>query len=484
MRTENLKIQAIVPLFIPWALSWSIQTDPVMSYLIAWLGSFFIFYWSLFSPSRYMSIDMEATSQIMRPIFFTQFVFAGFMCCTSIFYFLENRGYEYFDKINTPILNDPQIYLIAECQRLSVLGHAALVSGMIWNIQFQNPDKKFKINPDLNLDRLLIQVSIVAYLIGMIVRKIPAISQFSIGLVNMAIICAAFLVVKGMISKRSNLILIGGILCTVNLVNASLTGFKEPILMSALIVGCLFFPYYKRLVLFIGIPVMYGLFYILPTYVSAIRSQSWSGQASAVEARSDALETIFNSENEADIDQTNWAFLTKRFSEIDMFTKFVDNTPKQTDYYGFKIVINAIESVVPRFLWPSKPNIETLAMERVYTAGVVNRSSSASAKTRPVVDAYLSGGTIGVLISLFIYGLTTQWLCNKAESLFGGYQMGCIVVFNGLFQSLWRGNNFEFLFSSVFWSFILMILVFSWLKSRAILIPVDHEEVHINQQLL
>lgn len=480
----NIKSQAILPLFIPWGLSWLIQSDPVISYLVAWSGSFFIFYWSWFSPSRYISIDLEAGKQIMRPIFFTQFVFAGFMCCTSIFYFLENQGYEYFDKINAPLLNDPQTYLIAECQRLSVLGHAALVSGMISNIKFQNPEKKFKINPDLNIDRLLTQISIGAYLGGIVVRKIPAISQFSIGLVNMAIICAAFLIVKGIVKKKFSLIIIGGILVTINLINASLSGFKEPILTSVLIIGCLFFPYYKRLVLLIGIPVMYGLFYVLPTYVSAIRTQSWSGQGSAVEARSEALETILDAENDYEINQTNWAFLTKRFSEIEMFTKFVDNTPRQTDYYGFEIVVNAIESVAPRFLWPSKPNIEALSMERVYTAGVVDRSSSASAKTRPVVDAYLSAGTIGVFISLFIYGFITQWLCNKAESLFGGYQMGCIVVFNGLFQGLWRGNNFEFLISSIFWSYILMLLVYLLFKSRNILVPIKVDEQHINQQLL
>ena len=123
-------------------------------------------------------------------------------------------------------------------------------------------------------------------------------------------------------------------------------------------------------------------------------------------------------------------------------------------------------------------------MERVYNAGVVSKNSSASAKTRPVVDAYLSAGTIGVLISLFIYGLTTQWLCNKAESLFGGYQVGCIIVFNGLFQGLWRGNNLEFLLSSIFWSYILMFLVYLLFKSRTILISAEEDEQHINQQLL
>ncbi len=484
MNIANIKSQAILPLFIPYLLSWLTQSDPEMSYLVAWTGSFFIFYWTWFSPSRYISTDLDANKQIMRPIFFTQLIFAGFMCSTSIFYFLNHLGYEYLERVNVPMLNDPQIYLIAECQRLSVLGHAALVTGLIWNTKYHNPEKKFKLNPDLNIDRLLIQISIAAYLAGMAFRKIPAISQFSVGLTNMAIICAAFLVVKGVTNKKPGLLITGGILVTVNLINASLSGFKEPILTSILVMGCLFFPYYKRMVLLIGIPVMYGLFYILPTYVSIIRSQSWNGEISATEASSGALQNLFDADNDQNLNQTNWAFLTNRFSEIDMFTKFVDNTPKHIDYYGLEIIVNSIKVIIPRFLWPSKPSIETLSMERVYNAGVVSRDSSVSAKPRPVVDAYLSAGTIGVVICLFIYGFSTQWLCNKAESLFGGYQVGSIIIFNGLFQGLWRGNNFEFLVSSIFWSFILMLLMYLFFKSRAILVPVEENEQHLNQNIL
>lgn len=484
MSIANIKSQAILPLFIPWGLSWLTQFDPEVSYFIAWFGSFFIFFWSWISSSRYITADMKPSAQIMRPIFLTQFIFAGLMSCTSIFYFLANQGYEYFDKINKPLLDDPHTNLIAECQRLYVLGHAALVTGMIWNTKIENPEKKYKINPALSLDKLLIQISIVAYFVGLVVRKMPAISQFSIGLTNMAIICAAFILVKGFVNKKLSLIVIGGILVTINLIEASLSGYKEPILTSVLMIGCLFFPYYKRLVLVAGIPLMYLLFFLLPTYVSTIRSQAWSGQRSAEEASSEALSSILESTDSQAIAETNWAFLTNRLSEIEMFTKFVEDTPKRTDYYEFEIVVNAVKMIVPRFLWPSKPNVETVSMERVYNAGVVSTNSLVSAKTRTVVDGYLSAGTIGVFLCLIIYGLITQWLCNKAESLFGGYQIGCIIIFNGLFQGLWRGNNFEFLLSSIFWSYVLMHLIYLFFKSRAILIPIQKDEIHINQQIL
>src|SRR5690606_32363652 len=184
--------------------------------------------------------------------------------------------------------------------------------------------------------------------------------------------------------------------------------------------------------------------YILPTYATVIRQQAWTGEVTAEQARSEALETILTG-NEATIEETNWEFLTNRFSEIGMFTQFVQVIPEKIDYYGFDILIQSVKSLIPRIIWPSKPDTERLSMERVYEAGVIDRASSVSAKTRPVVDGYLSGGAVGVFISLFLYGLAAQYICNKAESWFGGYELGTVVIFNSLFQSLWRGNNFEFL---------------------------------------
>jgi hypothetical protein len=108
-------------------------------------------------------------------------------------------------------------------------------------------------------------------------------------------------------------------------------------------------------------------------------------------------------------------------------------------------------------------------MQRVYNAGVVNRNSSVSAKPAFVVDAYLSGGALGIFIFLFAYGAIAQIIAVKAEKLFGGYILGTALIFSGLFQIFWRGLSFEFLINSVFWSYISMLLIFKVLRSRNIL---------------
>lgn len=148
-----------------------------------------------------------------------------------------------------------------------------------------------------------------------------------------------------------------------------------------------------------------------------------------------------------------------------MFTKYVSYVPEFHNYYGLQIIGDSFLALLPRIFWSEKPSTELVSMQRVYDAGIVDRSSSISAKTRPVVDGYLMYGNIGVFLSMLLYGILTQVICNKAENLFGGYDMGCVVMFNSLFQQLWRGNNFEFLLNNVFYAFLLMYLIYGIMRA-------------------
>jgi hypothetical protein len=170
-----------------------------------------------------------------------------------------------------------------------------------------------------------------------------------------------------------------------------------------------------------------------------------------------------------DEDDSNWGFLVFRLSEIDMFIKFTQSTPENVDFYGLKLLEQAGMAIIPRALWPSKPNTEDLVMERVYDAGVVYRASNVSAKPAFIVDAYLSGGAIGIFLSMFLYGAAAQLISIKAEKLFGGYLLGTALIFTGLFQIMWRGLSFEFLINTVFWSYISMLVIHKVLTMSNIL---------------
>lgn len=462
-----------IPALLVFFLSLGLYDLPVLSYFVAWLGSFYIFYLTWFSKQSAIKNDRAISQQIMRPLFLLQIIFAGFMCCTSIFYFLDHLGYEYFEKVSpTNFVANEQTYLIAKCQRLSLLAHIALVWGILIKQNQHSKQTQYNFTTNKKKHTLWLKVGIGFYMVALGFQFIPGLLQFSIYFNNMAVFCASLLLLKGLRNKKGLLITYGATMFGLNFINATLSGFKEHIIINVIILFALLLPYYKRTIAILALPTLYILLYILPTYAGIIRQQSWSGEKTATEARSAAIETIFQEDNDEKIVETNWEFLTNRFSEIGMFTQFVAYVPEKRDYYGFEILENATLALVPRVFYPNKPITETIAMQRVYEAGVVDERSSVSAKTRPVVDAYLSFGYWGIFIFLFALGYFIQFFNDTAERWFGGYEFGCIVMFNGCFQVLWRGNNFEFMLNNMLYGFITMWLVFVILRKIQILAPV------------
>jgi hypothetical protein len=398
-----------------------------------------------------------------------QLVFAGFMCCTSIFCFLDHLGYVYFTDVNSHnfILNDTTSQL-AQCQRYYVLAHASLVGGLtLANKPHVHPDYNF---PG-GLNHLLIPTGVLSTLLVLVLSRIPGLVQFSLMLKYVAVFTGCLALLKGFKIRNLNMAILGGAFFIYNLLSSTLTGYKEAVVVNVVVFLFIFLPHYKKTVITLSLPLICILFYILPTLATTIRSQVWNGNTSAEDARLDAYQVLVSTDPMSEVATTNWNFLTDRFSEIQMFTEYVRFVPFQHDYYGFEILQNSFTALIPRAIWDEKPNTEERSMQRVYDSGVINRLSGVSAKSRPVVDGYLSGGSFGIVVLMLLYGIVAQTICNKAEQYFGGYESGCILIFNGIFQQLWRGNNLEFLLNNVFYGCVLMILIFHLLRAFKILTP-------------
>jgi hypothetical protein len=462
------RLKACLPLYFPWILSEIFQSSPITSYFIAWTGTFLIFYYTLGRPMRMINGE-HVFGKLMRPICLIQIVFAGFMCGTSIFFLLDHLGFQYFHDVNTKnFIVNAKTFQIAACQRYCVLGHASLCTGIIMVLKTDVAARyTFKRDPA----ELLVPICIISFLLGLLTNQIQAFLQLALMLATIAQFTAAVILVKGLQAKRIGMIAFGGIVFLTNLLSSGLTGYKEGVIVNLLLLAFLLFPYYKKAVFLFIIPLTGIVLYILPTLASAIRVQSWAGTDTAANATEDVYLMLLADDPHDQIKTTNWEFLTNRFSELGMFAEFASYVPEKRGYYHLEILGNSLQALIPRAFWKSKPNTEDVSMERVYDAGVINRWSAASAKTRPIVDAYLSGGKLGIFLSMLFYGLLCQSLCNKAEKEFGGYEIGCVIVFNGIFQQLWRGNNFEFIINNIVYGYLLMLLISFCLKQLRILIP-------------
>ena len=465
---NEIKFERLLALYFPWLFSVIFRSDPELSYMIAWLGSFLIFFCSLSGWVRPLPKDLKPAEQLMRPIYLVQIIFAGYTCCTSIFYFYNVLGYEDFHKISQFYLVDNEkLALTAECQRYYCLGHAAFVTGIL--VAMKNPIK-FSYRVDQNkVANLLYLLAIISLPVSIIFSNAPGLTQFSTQFSSLSFIAGTLALAFAIPLQKiwNTLVCLG--LYFFNFYEALLSGYKEPIIISVLVLGIFLYPVYKKTVILVFLPALAILFIFLPTYNRIFRENAWSQDVSADQASELAFDAALGKGGDSGADETNWEFLSFRLSEINMFTEFIKSTPDRVDYYHLKLLQQSAIAVVPRIFWPSKPITEDLVMERVYDAGVINRESNVSAKPAYIVDTYLSEGGIGVFLGMLLYGAIAQMISQQAERLFGGYVLGTALIFSGLFQIFWRGLSFEFLINSVFWAYISMLLVHKVLVNFKIL---------------
>lgn len=453
---KGIRIERFFVLYLPWIFSWLLNFSPQNSYLIAWVGSFFIFYITMSGWVKPISNDRILSEQLMRPIFLTQIIFAGYMCCSSIFYYLDALGYENFQLLHLLVKPDlKKLILIAQCQRYYCLGHAAFVSGILLFMDYPI-QKKYQLQTQ-NLADLLLYLSVIFIPVSIIFAVVPGLSQFSTQFNTLSFIAATLALAFAIPLRKLPNIFISGILFGINFYKSFLSGYKEPIIISLLVLAIFLYPAYKRTVTLVFVPILLLVFMILPTYNQVFRQNAWSGDLSAEDASKVAIDAALN--NSMQIEDSNWSFLVYRLSEIDMFAKYIQSTPKYINFYGLQMVKQSVQSLIPRAFWPGKPNTEDLIMERVFNAGITAKGVNVSAKPALVADAYLFNGETGIFFVLFIYGAAAQLINMKCESFFGGYVLGTTLIYSGLFQIFWRGLSFEFLANSVFWSYISMLII-------------------------
>ncbi len=413
--------------------------------------------------------DISISQQILRPLFLLQAIFASYMACTSIFYFLDSIGYSYFSYTGTyNAINKATPQTIAACQLYYVLGHAALVHGILAAMNY--PVKKQSEISIKSFSGFFITIGIVCLPLSIVLNYLPGLSQFGTQAEGLSFVACTLAFATSISERNKIVILLSGIFYLLNFAKAAVSGFKEPVIISILLLGIFLFPVYGKKLLVIFIPVLIIALSILPTYVTTFREASWATGQSSDMAKEMALKAIQESQQ---VSENNWEFLVNRISEISMFVQFREHVPARHPYYGTKILEQSLVAIIPRVFWKGKASTEEVVMERVYEANVVDPTSIISAKPAPIVDAYLSGGGVMIWILLFLYGCVAQLIALKAEGIFGSYLLGTALVFTGMFQTFWRGNSFEFLINSIFWSYVGMWIFYYILVKSKILIPVS-----------
>lgn len=446
--------------FIPFIISY-FTTDPVVTYLISWTGSLFLIVYSIY-------IDYKSNGEKLRffsPLILSQGLFWGYTAITSIFYFLDQLGYQFFERISFP--NMLEIENLANTQRYIVFAHACYLAGYFLYKGKTTEKQEYLINIE---PADYVKLSIVSMLISLVVLKTPF-AQLSSYLNIFSTICA----VKyfGYSLSNRKLIFKGFLYFAGTLIVGFLSGMKESTLFPLIYLGVILYDKYgipKTSLVFIPLIIVY--FYFIPTLNGAVRDAAWYENKGAIETLSGLNNP--NILNPDKIKSTNWAFLSTRLSEISMLNRYIESVPKHRPFYGIEIYKNGIASLIPRFLWPSKQSPDVTAQKRAVDNGALVLNSPydfTSAKPQTIADAYMSYGYITILITFLIYGFLVNYFAVLLERKLG-YEFGLSILFYSLFSVLSRGGCFENLFNTTFYGFIL-IYIFIHIFKRINLIELN-----------
>lgn len=438
-------------LFIPYYVSSSIS-DPVASYLVAWLGSLFILIYSIGGWLKPIPSDLSFGQQLFRPLFLGQILLMSYTAITPIFYFLNVNGYYFFERY----LFYPDVMLIekvAKCQAYIVLAHAAYVTGL-----FIKTDYGKRVSPyvaQVNAD-VYLYISIIFFVANIVVSYTPF-RQMSIYLITFSALSTTQYFFTSL-KEKTNVPLAFAFFILI-FIASLFTGMKEA---SVLVLSFLFFnlySIYKTKIVLVALPVLFGYLYILPAINKEFRMLNWYSGVSALDAYEQILSEDYLSE--LDFKSENWEFLTERSSEMGMFVKYVEYVPERRGFYNFEIVESGLMTLIPRFVWPEKPVADKTAIQRAIDSGAFSRGFDeyTSAKPQIIADAYLSYGAIAISLAFFIIGYLSTRLSVYAEYLFGQYSLGTILIYHSCFYILNRGGCFENMFNSVFYGFFMMLLV-------------------------
>ncbi|RYZ95963.1 MAG: hypothetical protein EOO68_17670 [Moraxellaceae bacterium] len=229
MKTENQKASGFnsryVILYIPFAVSFAFSGEPISSYFIAWIGSFIIFYFSFTNKIKATHQDTPIAEKIFRPLYLTQIIFAGYMSCSSIFYFLDLLGYEYFTRIPYKPVDINQIKVIAVCQQFYVLGHAAFVHGML--VFYKNDISSKSTIQIANWPAFFLKFGIIAAPIGFVFSKIGGLSVLGGSISGIAFVASTIGLALSIPLRKTGLTIIASLIFGSNLLGALTSGSKE-----------------------------------------------------------------------------------------------------------------------------------------------------------------------------------------------------------------------------------------------------------------
>jgi hypothetical protein len=152
-----------------------------------------------------------------------------------------------------------------------------------------------------------------------------------------------------------------------------------------------------------------------------------------------------------------------RFRNIDSLALIMERTPDPNPYLHGRLYALGIPIIlVPRFLWPSKPELDngyTFSQEYLDLPA----SSVTSTPITELGDLYMNFGIAGVLSGMFLWGVVCSWLYTWIRRRPGTDSAALLLFFAALLQVANVEADFVSLLATAF-----RALLLAWVVGRAL----------------
>jgi len=448
-------ILRIIILFVPSLLGLLWQDDPWISLAWSFAGSLLIAGTAQTLWFSQSNEDVPITHRLLRPMFIYHFFFVGYHVVGGVVNSWDLAGYTLW---GTPAgQSEYELSLNATAQGLMLLAQASVTAGMkLAGLRYGPPKYVIAFLPPYGLLVLSLSCLVVANALSSF-ALLSNLNEKILQIASTAVLVEITLALSH--RKFKNAAWAISLLC-VNLLSQIVSGWKGLSLWTMITLGALLYPLMPRRVLLSGVSfVLFWALYLHP-FGLALRPLLWYEGVDRETAIAQSIDETLSMSFEERLENV-WTLMTGRANDLYQFRKYLEFVPNVRPYFGIDLLVQAHIGLVPRILWPEKPDLEILAMQRVYDAEIAREQSGVSAKSNFYQDAYLSWGWSGVLIAGVIFGFLGIFISRTCEQLFGGYEIGTCLIFTSLFAPTFNmAPNFLFFAGTIWSSVIVMIAVF------------------------
>jgi hypothetical protein len=148
-----------------------------------------------------------------------------------------------------------------------------------------------------------------------------------------------------------------------------------------------------------------------------------------------------------------------RFNQGLMIGSAMNKVPRHEDYANGEVLLSLLYPLVPRLLWPGKP--QTGGYENIHRFTSLTQSENTSINLSPLGEGYVNFGYGGILFALF-YGLLLggvfQYICQLAEAVpsvilwLPMVYIGCLTMETDLLSTWGSLLNNALFIALLFWS--------------------------------